>query len=213
MTEPTNAADRRRGPRGGSSDTRAGIRLAARAEFAERGYAGATIRSIAARAEVDPALIHHYFGTKRELYLEVVRRLAIVPPHVPEDAVRGIPEAALELRIEASIDYWLAVASRHQFVWTSTIISAEAPIRDPEIAQILDHAEAVAADRMLEALGLSRHRQRERLHIMLLSFGALAVRTLRQWLIQKSLTRDEVGTLLCLTLRTIICDVVPSLDD
>ena len=72
MTEPTNAADRRRGPRGGSSDTRAGIRLAARAEFAERGYAGATIRSIAARAEVDPALIHHYFGTKAKLFREVL---------------------------------------------------------------------------------------------------------------------------------------------
>lgn len=181
--------------------------------FEQFSYGDVSTQAIAHDAGVGRPLIHHYFGTKRELYLEVVRRLAIVPPHVPEDAVRGIPEAALELRIEASIDYWLAVASRHQFVWTSTIISAEAPIRDPEIAQILDHAEAVAADRMLEALGLSRHRQRERLHIMLLSFGALAVRTLRQWLIQKSLTRDEVGTLLCLTLRTIICDVVPRFND
>lgn len=180
--------------------------------FEQSSYSDVSTQAIAQDAGVGRPLIHHYFGTKRELYLEVVRRLAIVAPHVPAEAVRGIPESALDLRIEASINYWLATASRHQLIWTSTIISAEAPIRDPDIAEILNHAEAIAADRMLEALGLSRHVQRDRMHIMLLSFGALAIRALRQWLIQQSLTRDEVGALLCRTLRTIICDVVPRFD-
>jgi AcrR family transcriptional regulator len=48
------------------------IAAAARAEFSERGYSGATVRSIAARAHVDPALIHHYFGTKAELFQAVL---------------------------------------------------------------------------------------------------------------------------------------------
>lgn len=63
----------RRGPRrGAGARTRAQIAAAARAEFAERGYGGATIRAIAARAGVDPALVHHYFGSKMDLFREVL---------------------------------------------------------------------------------------------------------------------------------------------
>lgn len=41
---------------------------AAREEFAGRGYDGATIRGIATAAGVDPALVHHYFGSKDKLF-------------------------------------------------------------------------------------------------------------------------------------------------
>jgi AcrR family transcriptional regulator len=70
MTE--HRAPRRRGrPRGGT-DSRARIIAAAVDEFGERGYDGSTIRSIAARAGVDSALVHHYFGTKADLFAEAV---------------------------------------------------------------------------------------------------------------------------------------------
>lgn len=42
--------------------------VAAADEFSERGYDGATMRGIAGRAGVDPALLHHYFGTKADLF-------------------------------------------------------------------------------------------------------------------------------------------------
>ena len=45
---------------------------AARAEFAAKGFDGATIRGIATAAGVDPALVHHYFGSKDKLFLAVV---------------------------------------------------------------------------------------------------------------------------------------------
>lgn len=41
----------------------------ARKEFAETGWAGTTIRAIARGADVDPALVYHYFGSK-ELLLD-----------------------------------------------------------------------------------------------------------------------------------------------
>jgi len=70
MTE--QKVPRRRGrPRGGS-DSRARIIAAAVDDFGEKGYDGATIRSIAARAGVDSALVHHYFGTKADLFAEAV---------------------------------------------------------------------------------------------------------------------------------------------
>jgi len=59
----------RRGRRPGSPDTRAEILVEARALFSARGYAGTSVRAIAAAAGVDAALVHHYFGTKDELFL------------------------------------------------------------------------------------------------------------------------------------------------
>ncbi len=70
--EPAAAPAGRRpahtGRRPGDSGTRDCILAAARFEFADGGYDGATIRGIAARACVDPALVHHYFGAKEQLF-------------------------------------------------------------------------------------------------------------------------------------------------
>lgn len=63
-------ATRRRGRPKGGSGSRKAILAAAVEEFGERGYEAATIRAIAARAGVDPALVHHYFGTKADLFSE-----------------------------------------------------------------------------------------------------------------------------------------------
>lgn len=63
----------RTGRRPGSSDTRAEILASARRAFAQRGYDGATVRAIAGDAGVDPALVHHFFGSKPELFAAAIR--------------------------------------------------------------------------------------------------------------------------------------------
>jgi AcrR family transcriptional regulator len=60
------------GRRPGNQDTRGEILTAARHAFAARGFAGASIRGIAADAGVDAALVHHYFDTKEQLFLATV---------------------------------------------------------------------------------------------------------------------------------------------
>jgi AcrR family transcriptional regulator len=57
------------GRRPGGADTRAQILEAARAEFGERGYTAATVRQVARRARVDPALVYHYFADKAGLFV------------------------------------------------------------------------------------------------------------------------------------------------
>ncbi len=57
------------GRRPGNRDTRGEILSAARDAFAARGFAGASMRAIAAEAGVDASLIHHYFDTKDQLFL------------------------------------------------------------------------------------------------------------------------------------------------
>jgi AcrR family transcriptional regulator len=76
-----------RGPgrRTGSPDTRSEILEAARRVFSEVGFDRATIRGIAREAAVDPALIHHYFGTKDKLFAA-----SIDLPMPAADAVRRV---------------------------------------------------------------------------------------------------------------------------
>ncbi|MFG3699136.1 TetR family transcriptional regulator [Micromonospora sp. NPDC047620] len=75
---------RRTGRRPGNPDTREAILGAARAAFAERGFDGASIRAIAAAAQVDPALVHHYFGSKDQLFLSAM--------HAPVDPGELLPK-------------------------------------------------------------------------------------------------------------------------
>jgi AcrR family transcriptional regulator len=62
----------RTGRRPGNSGTRQAILDAARRAFAERGYQQASIREVAAMAGVDPALVHHFFGRKQDLFVAAV---------------------------------------------------------------------------------------------------------------------------------------------
>lgn len=62
----------RPGRRPGPTSSREDILAAARALFAEKGFDKASIRAIARRAEVDPALVHHFYGTKEELFVTAV---------------------------------------------------------------------------------------------------------------------------------------------
>jgi AcrR family transcriptional regulator len=77
-----SARQPRTGRRAGDSGTRAAILAAARQEFADRGYDGATIRAIAAGAGVDPALVHHFYGTKERLFAAAMRM-----PFVPSEVI------------------------------------------------------------------------------------------------------------------------------
>ena len=74
----------RSGRRPGSPNTRDDILAAARETFADEGYERASLRRIASRAGVDPALITHYFGSKEGLF-----DAAMSLPFDPE-AVAGV---------------------------------------------------------------------------------------------------------------------------
>jgi AcrR family transcriptional regulator len=84
---------RRTGRRSGDSGTREAILAAARKRFADLGYDGATIRGIAADAGVDPALVHHFFGSKERLFAAAMR-LPVVPGEMIGAALAGHPGPA-----------------------------------------------------------------------------------------------------------------------
>jgi AcrR family transcriptional regulator len=94
-----------RGRRPGAPDTRAEILDAARALFAERGFAGTSIRGIAADAGVDPALVHHYFGTKDDLFVASLQ-LPVDPRERLAPALVGGADGAAERILRVFLEIW-----------------------------------------------------------------------------------------------------------
>jgi len=68
---------------------------AASAEFAEMGFERTTIRSVAAAASVDPALVMQYFGSKERLFATVARQTRR-HSRVLQAALADVPTAVLE---------------------------------------------------------------------------------------------------------------------
>ena len=95
----------RTGRRPGVSGTREAILDAARRAFAEHGYQHATIRGVADLAGVDPALVHHYFGTKQALFVAAVQ-LPVNPVEQLMAVLAEDPGQAGERMVELFLSIW-----------------------------------------------------------------------------------------------------------
>jgi AcrR family transcriptional regulator len=95
----------RPGRRPGKVDTRAEIVTAARAAFAELGYQGASMRGIAKRAGVDPALVHHYFADKAALFVDTMA-LPMDPRQVQAQVTAGGHGFSGERLVERFLAQW-----------------------------------------------------------------------------------------------------------
>lgn len=115
--------ERRRRPKGrprGESGASEAILKAARAQFAERGYLGATIRAIAGGAGVDPALVLHYYGSKEELFAAAMQ-LPMVPSQVISQTLAPSPDGRLEPGfgehiVRAALTVWESTQIRGTFL-------------------------------------------------------------------------------------------------
>ena len=94
-----------RGRRPGAPDTRAEVLAAARASFAEKGFRGTTIRAVAAAAGVDPALVHHYFGTKDDLFLAALE-MPVDPRELLAPVMAQGPDGAGERLLRTFLSVW-----------------------------------------------------------------------------------------------------------
>jgi AcrR family transcriptional regulator len=81
------------------------ILAAAREAFADRGFDGTSIRAIAAAAGVDPALVHHYFGTKDQLFLDAMQ-VPVDPAAAITSALAGGRDGAGERLLRTMLMVW-----------------------------------------------------------------------------------------------------------
>lgn len=133
---------KRSGRRPGNQDTRSSILDAARRSFAEWGYDKASIRTIAAAAEVDPALVHHYFGTKEKLFLAAMNA-PINPGELIPQALHGPREEAGERLVRLVLTVWDSPAGAAALAMFRSALSNEWTarlLREFVITQILRRA-------------------------------------------------------------------------
>jgi AcrR family transcriptional regulator len=116
VTWPGRPGSTRTGRRAGDSGTREAILSASRAQFAEHGYDGATIRSIARAAGVDPALVHHYFGGKEKLFAAAMK-LPFIPSEVIATALkqRDPGESLGTHMVRTALSVWESAEVRDAF--------------------------------------------------------------------------------------------------
>ena len=109
-------ATARTGRRAGDSGTREAILSASRAQFAEHGYDGATIRAIARDAGVDPALVHHYYGGKEKLFAAAMQ-LPFIPSEVITAALtqRDPSESLGTHMVRTALSVWESAEVRDAF--------------------------------------------------------------------------------------------------
>ena len=192
----------RRGRRPGSPDTRATILAEARALFAAQGYAGTSVRAVAAAAGVDAALVHHYFGTKDDLFLAALE-LPVDPRQLVAPVVEGDPEEAAERFLGIFLSAWDDPEIQ------PALLAVARGVMDPEGARLLsDGFLPVVIQPIGVALGLDRPEHRMTLvasqvaGIILLRY-VLAVEPLA------SMPRDEVIATYAPTLQRYLTGPLP----
>lgn len=184
---------------------RESILAAATRLFSALPYEDVSATDIAHEAGVARGLVNHYFGTKRQLYLEVVKDAATVPP----TAVAALPTGDLDTRIGAAVDWFLATLANSGRSWLAAV-GSHGIGRDIELERILSDAEDVSVDRVIEAVGLSEDGAAgKKLRALIRPYGQLARAAGREWLLKDSLNRAEAHRLLTATLTVIVRDVYP----
>lgn len=99
------SSPRPRGRRPGDSGSRQAVLEAARERFAADGFAGASIRKIAADAGVDAALVMRFYGSKNDLFAAVM----VIPHDTAQaltDALDGPVEGIGERLVRAFLGLW-----------------------------------------------------------------------------------------------------------
>jgi AcrR family transcriptional regulator len=183
------------------------ILACARRLFSERSYDAVSTTEIAREAGVARGLLNHYFGTKRDLYLEVVRELVRMPSApVPLQA----PGRGIEFVIAEGAERWLTMLERNQGMWLAAI-GARGLGRDPELEAILEDAREQAADRLIEALQTYEAAQAPpELRALIRAYSGLVEAASVEWLERGRLTREQMQVLLVEGFLSIVRDVLPA---
>jgi AcrR family transcriptional regulator len=192
-------------------ERRAQILACARRLFSERHYEAVPMAEIAREAGVARGLLHHYFGTKRALFLEVVRSMFELPPGLftaEPAAVRPSRE-----QLAAAVERWLETLHRNHGTWLASV-GVQGFGRDPDLEAILDDAREETADRVIVLVGAGDPAEASpELRALVRSYAGLAEAASLEWLERRRLTREQVRVLLLESLLALVERVLPLVED
>jgi AcrR family transcriptional regulator len=181
------------------------LRVAARL-FAKRPYSDVSIRDIAGEAGIARGLLHHYFGSKRELYLELVRIAARAPLGAEPPEALGTAEAWATV-----VDSFLGAIEHNPDRWLSSVNAG--PERDDEVTAIFDEAREILADQTLVAIGLADRADVPAVRAFVRAWGGFVQELTVEWVGRGRIDRERVRLAMLATLPLLVEHVLPLVDE
>jgi TetR/AcrR family transcriptional regulator len=140
-------------PRGGAADVRAKLIDAALAQFARTGIRASSLRAVAETAGVTPAMLHYYFGDKRQMTLAVIEE-RLLPAVAPlRSRVEKAGDTPAEL-VRAFVDGVGAMIAAHPWLpslWVREVLCEGGALRDTLFKQVIPQLPQVLAKRFAAA--------------------------------------------------------------
>jgi AcrR family transcriptional regulator len=158
--------------------------------FSERPFDEVSIDDIAAAAGISKGLLYHYFPSKRDFYVAVVREAADEMQLVTETPA-GLPP--LE-RLSAGLDRYLEYVETHGRGFATVLRAGIGS--DPEVAAIVEEVRSAMAGRILDDLALSGPPPGAGVRIAVRGWVGFAEAASLEWLERREITRDELRDLL-----------------
>ncbi|MFL5851760.1 MAG: TetR/AcrR family transcriptional regulator [Solirubrobacteraceae bacterium] len=187
------------------ADRRADILEAARRVFADAPYGSVNMADVADEAGVSRALVNHYFGSKRELFLETLRVVAELAPY----AVRTDLDLPIEEMVARNADSWLDHVEAN--LNTTLAIAGAGPFgADPNSERLIGEIRDELVDRMFYN-HFGDVEMPPTVRLVLRAYTGLFEVAARDWLITGQATREQVRALLVECLLAIVRDAVPKL--
>jgi AcrR family transcriptional regulator len=187
------------------ADRRAAILRAAQRVFGRSPYASVGMADVAREAGVSRALVNHYFGSKRQLFIETLRRTAAAAPA----AVRTDLALPVEEMVAANTDSWLdyVEANPHMLL---ALAGAGPFAADAEAQELLAELRDELVDRML----LNHFGEGDvapPVRLALRAYTGLFDVAVRDWIVTGRASRAQVHALLVESLLAIVREAVPRL--
>jgi AcrR family transcriptional regulator len=182
------------------------LRVASRL-FGNRPYSDVSISDIASEAGIARGLLHHYFGSKRELYLEVVRIAARAPLGSEPPEALGTAQAWTTV-----VNSFLGAIERNPSLWLNAV-SAGGPEHDGELAAILDEAREILADQTLVAIGIGDRADDLAVRAFIRAWGGFVQELTVEWVGRGRIDRDKVQRTMLATLPLLVEHVLPLIDE
>ncbi|HVT65640.1 MAG TPA: TetR/AcrR family transcriptional regulator [Mycobacteriales bacterium] len=183
------------------------ILATARTLFTQRPYGAVSTIEIAEAAGVTRGLLHHYFGTKRSLYLEVVKGLVDSPVLGLLNALTATPAGDALPTWEDSVTLWMDVVETNRDAWLAAISAGETG-SDRAMHDILNEARERTATQVIAVLRLDEKRTPE-VRAVVRGFGGFAEEITREWLQHRRLTKAQARVLLVGALPPIVERLLP----
>ena len=157
--------------------------------FSERPFDEVSIDDIAAAAGISKGLLYHYFPSKRDFYVAVVRQAA--------DEMQAVTETDPGLepleRLSAGLDHYLEYVETHARGFATVLRAGIGS--DPEVAAIVEDVRAAMAGRILDDLPIEGEAP-PGVRIAVRGWVGFAEAASLEWVERREVTRDELRELL-----------------